>query len=70
MIPDPDAVKPEGWLDDGPEEVPDPDASKPEDWSAEIKINKVTSNVRMVLFSKLLRVAIGTKKKMVNGKHP
>ena len=32
MIPDPDAVKPEGWLDDGPEEVPDPDASKPEDW--------------------------------------
>lgn len=31
-IPDPDAVKPEGWLDDGPEYIPDPDASQPDDW--------------------------------------
>lgn len=31
-IPDEDAVKPEGWLDDEPEYVSDPDAEKPEDW--------------------------------------
>lgn len=31
-IPDEDAVKPEGWLDDEPEYIPDPDAEKPEDW--------------------------------------
>lgn len=31
-IPDEDASKPEGWLDDEPEYVPDPDAEKPEDW--------------------------------------
>ena len=31
-IPDPNAVKPEGWLDDGPEYIPDPDAVQPNDW--------------------------------------
>lgn len=31
-IPDEDASKPEGWLDDEPEYVADPDAEKPEDW--------------------------------------
>lgn len=31
-IPDEDAVKPEGWLDDEPEYIADPDAEKPEDW--------------------------------------
>ncbi len=31
-IDDPDAMKPEGWLDDEPEFVPDPNAEKPEDW--------------------------------------
>lgn len=31
-IPDENAVKPEGWLDDEPEYVADPDAEKPEDW--------------------------------------
>lgn len=31
-IPDPNAVKPEGWLDDGPEYIPDPDAVQPDDW--------------------------------------
>lgn len=32
QIPDEDAVKPDGWLDDEPEYVGDPDAIKPEDW--------------------------------------
>ncbi len=32
MITDPNAVKPDGWLDEGPETIPDPDASLPEDW--------------------------------------
>jgi len=31
-IPDEEATKPEGWLDDEPEYVPDPDAERPEDW--------------------------------------
>ena len=31
-IPDPNAVKPEGWLDDGSEYIPDPDAVQPNDW--------------------------------------
>ena len=31
-IPDEEATKPEGWLDDEPEYIPDPDAEKPEDW--------------------------------------
>lgn len=31
-IPDPNAVKPEGWLDDGPEYIPDPEAAQPDDW--------------------------------------
>eukprot|EP00612_Vaucheria_litorea_P006178 CAMPEP_0171474852 /NCGR_PEP_ID=MMETSP0946-20130122/2671_1 /TAXON_ID=109269 /ORGANISM="Vaucheria litorea, Strain CCMP2940" /LENGTH=185 /DNA_ID=CAMNT_0012004861 /DNA_START=644 /DNA_END=1201 /DNA_ORIENTATION=+ len=31
FIPDPEAVKPEGY-DDIPREVPDPDAEKPEEW--------------------------------------
>lgn len=31
-IPDENAVKPEGWLDDEPEYIADPDAEKPEDW--------------------------------------
>ena len=31
-IQDPDAVKPEGWLDDEPEFVADPAADKPDDW--------------------------------------
>lgn len=31
-IEDPDALKPEGWLDDEAEFVPDPNAEKPEDW--------------------------------------
>lgn len=31
-VPDPDAVKPDGWLDDEPEFVSDPTAEKPEDW--------------------------------------
>ena len=29
---DPDATKPDGWLDDEPRLVPDPEAVKPEDW--------------------------------------
>ena len=32
MIPDEDAVIPEGWLEDEPELIPDPDAEKPADW--------------------------------------
>ena len=32
-ITDPDAAKPDGWLDDEPRLVPDPDAAKPDDWS-------------------------------------
>lgn len=51
MIDDPDAKKPDGWVDeptlpdpedkkpedwvDGPETIPDPDATKPEDWDEE-----------------------------------
>lgn len=31
-IPDPDAEKPEGWLDDELELIPDEDAEKPADW--------------------------------------
>lgn len=31
-IEDPDALKPEGWLDDEHEFVSDPSAEKPEDW--------------------------------------
>lgn len=31
-IDDPDALKPEGWLDEEPEFVSDPNAEKPEDW--------------------------------------
>lgn len=31
-IEDPDALKPDGWLDDEAEFVPDPNAEKPEDW--------------------------------------
>ncbi len=31
-VPDPDAVKPDGWLDDEPEFVSDPTAEKPDDW--------------------------------------
>ncbi|CAL1694327.1 unnamed protein product [Somion occarium] len=34
-IPDEEAVKPEGWLDDEPEFIPDPDAEKPEEWDDE-----------------------------------
>ena len=34
MIPDADAKKPEGWLDDEPELIPDPDAQTPSDWYA------------------------------------
>lgn len=33
-IEDPDAVKPEGWLDDESDFIPDPSAEKPEDWWA------------------------------------
>lgn len=32
QIPDEDAVKPDGWLDDEPEYIGDPDAVKPDDW--------------------------------------
>jgi calnexin len=32
QIPDEDAVKPDGWLDDESEYTSDPDAVKPEDW--------------------------------------
>ncbi|KAK8693035.1 hypothetical protein V6N13_070634 [Hibiscus sabdariffa] len=32
---DEEAVKPEGWLDDEPEEIDDPEASKPNDWDEE-----------------------------------
>lgn len=31
-IPDEDAVKPDGWLDEEPEYISDPEALKPEDW--------------------------------------
>lgn len=31
---DPDALKPEGWLDDEEDFTPDPNAEKPEDWWA------------------------------------
>lgn len=34
-IPDNDAKKPEGWLDDEPTTIPDPEAKKPEDWDDE-----------------------------------
>ena len=42
-IPDPDAVKPELWLDEGPETIPDPDASIPDDWSVTVCQLKVLS---------------------------
>lgn len=32
QIPDEDAVKPDGWLDDEPEYIGDPEAVKPDDW--------------------------------------
>lgn len=32
MVEDPNALKPEGWLDDEPELVADPSAEKPDDW--------------------------------------
>ena len=32
---DEEAEKPEGWLDDEPEEIEDPEATKPEDWDDE-----------------------------------
>lgn len=32
---DPDAVKPEGWLDDEEDFTSDPNAEKPEDWWAD-----------------------------------
>ncbi|KNC50411.1 calreticulin [Thecamonas trahens ATCC 50062] len=35
FIADPDDVKPDGWLDDGPEMVPDPEAEMPADWDEE-----------------------------------
>jgi len=31
-IPDEEAEKPEGWLDEEPEMIPDPEAEQPEDW--------------------------------------
>lgn len=31
-IPDPDAVKPDAWLDDEPQYIPDPTATKADDW--------------------------------------
>lgn len=31
-IPDPDAVKPDDWNEDEPNEIPDPNAVKPEGW--------------------------------------
>ena len=34
QIPDPNAKKPEGWLDDAPLKIPDPKAKKPADWCA------------------------------------
>lgn len=34
-IEDPDAAKPEGWLDDEEDFTPDPNAEKPEDWWAD-----------------------------------
>lgn len=34
-IEDPDAVKPEGWLDHEEDFTPDPSAEKPEDWWAD-----------------------------------
>ena len=36
---DEDATKPEGWLDDEPEEIEDPDADEPEDWDEEKTAN-------------------------------
>lgn len=33
-VEDPDAVKPEGWLDDEEDFTADPNAEKPEDWWA------------------------------------
>ena len=35
-IPDPEAVKPEGWLDDEPMYIPDPHGEKPEDWDLDL----------------------------------
>jgi hypothetical protein len=35
MITDQDAEKPEGWLDDEPQEIGDPEAEKPEEWDDE-----------------------------------
>lgn len=34
-VEDPDAVKPDGWLDDESDFIPDPNAEKPEDWWAD-----------------------------------
>lgn len=34
-IEDPDAVKPDGWLDEESDFIPDPNAEKPEDWWAD-----------------------------------
>jgi calnexin len=35
-VPDEDAKKPEGWLDDEEALIPDPDAGKPDDWDDEM----------------------------------
>lgn len=36
QIPDPNAVMPDGWLEDEPEMMPDPSATIPEDWDFEM----------------------------------
>ena len=35
-VPDEEAKKPSGWLDDEEALIPDPDADKPDDWDDEM----------------------------------
>lgn len=44
-ITDPDAVKPEDWLEDEPSLLPDPEATKPADWCAVVIATKISNSL-------------------------
>lgn len=41
-VPNEEATKPEGWLDDEPDYIPDPEASKPEDWDDDVRSARIS----------------------------
>ena len=49
-IPDPDAVKPDLWLDDEPQYIPDPTATKADDWFVMKLISLMRNTQRCVFY--------------------